>query len=61
MDKINHLIGFIIEDVKYNREEFYYLGVGNPKREIIPNFFKGYIDGFAQWDKVLTERDFLDR
>ena len=45
---------------KYNTKEYYYLGVGNPSREIIPNFFKGYIDGFAQWDKVLTNNEILD-
>jgi len=41
----------------YNREKFYYLGVGSPEREKIPNFFKGYIDSFAQWDKVLESEE----
>lgn len=45
---------------KYNTKEYYYLGVGDPNREIISNFFKGYIDGFAQWDKVLTNDEILD-
>ena len=45
---------------KYNTKEYYYLGVGDPNREIIPNFFKGYIDGFAQWDKVLNDNEILD-
>lgn len=45
---------------KYNTKDYYYLGVGEPTRDIIPNFFKGYIDSFAQWDKVLTDNEILD-
>ena len=45
---------------KYNTKEYYYLGVGDPNREIIPNFFKGFIDSFAQWDKVLSDNEILD-
>lgn len=41
----------------YFKQEFIYLGVGDPNREIIPNFFKGYIDSYAQWDKVLTDNE----
>ena len=44
----------------YNRQKFYYLGVGDPNREKIPNFFKGYIDSFAQWDKVLSDDEIWD-
>lgn len=44
----------------YIKNDYYYLGVGNPDREKIPNFFKGYIDGFAQWDKVLTDDEIYD-
>jgi hypothetical protein len=44
----------------YNTKEYYYLGVGNPEREKIPNFFKGYIDSFAQWDKVLSDIEIYD-
>lgn len=44
----------------YNREKFYYLGVGSPEREKIPNFFKGYIDSFAQWDDILTDDEIWD-
>lgn len=39
----------------YHKEEHYYLGVGNPNREEIPNFFKGYINSFAQWNTPLSE------
>lgn len=42
---------------KYNTQPYFYLGVGDPNREGIPNFFKGYIDGFAQWDKVLSDSE----
>ena len=42
---------------KYNTKPYFYLGVGDPNREVIPNFFKGYIDGFAQWDKVLNDSE----
>jgi len=45
---------------KYNTKEYYYLGVGDPNREIIPNFFKGFIDEFAQWDKVLSDDEIWD-
>lgn len=45
---------------KYNTQPYFYLGVGNPNREKIPNFFKGYIDGFAQWDSVLTDNQVLE-
>lgn len=44
----------------YNRQKYYYLGVGDPNREKIPNFFKGYIDSFAQWDKVLSDYEIWD-
>jgi hypothetical protein len=41
----------------YTKNKFYYLGVGNPERDIIPNFFKGYIDSFAQWDTALSDKE----
>lgn len=40
---------------KYRKEEHFYLGVGNPNREIIPNWFSGYFEYFAYYDKVLDE------
>jgi hypothetical protein len=43
----------------YNKQSFYYIGVGDPNREKIPNYFKGYIDVFAQWNTVLTHNEVL--
>ena len=40
---------------KYKIEPYFYLGVGNPKRDIIPNYFKGHIDTFAYYDNILTD------
>lgn len=42
---------------RYNTQPYFYLGVGDPNREKIPNFFKGYIDTFAQWDRVLSDTE----
>ena len=39
----------------YNKQEFYYIGVGDPNREEIPNFFKGYVNSFAHWNTLLSE------
>ena len=39
----------------YKKEPHFYLGVGKPDRELIPNFFKGYIDTFAYYDEVLSD------
>jgi hypothetical protein len=44
----------------YFKQNFYYLGVGNPDREKIPNFFKGYIDSYAQWDTILNDNEIWD-
>lgn len=44
----------------YNKQDFYYLGVGDPNRKDIPNFFKGYIDVFAQWDTILSDSEIYD-
>jgi len=41
----------------YRKEEFMYLGVGNPNREIIPNWFKGYFEYFAYYDRILTDTE----
>lgn len=41
----------------YTKEEYYYLGVGDPKRKKIPNFFRGYINSFAHWDTLLSEEE----
>jgi hypothetical protein len=40
---------------RYNLEPNFYLGIGNPNREIIPNYFKGTIDSFAYYNEMLSE------
>lgn len=45
---------------KYRTEPNLYLGVGKPDREIIPNFFKGYIDSFAIYDTLLTDDEIFE-
>jgi hypothetical protein len=44
----------------YRKEKKFYLGVGNPKREIIPNFFRGTISNFAYFDTILNENEIYD-
>jgi hypothetical protein len=39
----------------YKKEKNFYLGVGRPDRETIPNFFRGTIDSFAYYDEILNE------
>lgn len=41
---------------KYNAEPFLYLGAADPNRKDKPKFFKGHIDNFTVFNKVL-ERD----
>lgn len=41
----------------YSRNAEFYLGVGNPDREIIPNFLKGTISSFAYYDTNLSEKE----
>ena len=43
----------------YNKESKFYLGVGKPDRETIPNFFKGTIDSFAYYDDILSEDEII--
>lgn len=45
---------------KYQLSPYFYLGVGDPDREIIPNYFKGYIDSFAYFDNLLNDREIYD-
>lgn len=45
---------------KYQSSPYFYLGVGDPNREIIPNFFKGYIDSFAYFDKILSKDEIFE-
>ena len=42
------------------QEEYFYLGVGKPDREVIPNFFKGHIDSFAYFNKVLNNDEIVE-
>jgi hypothetical protein len=44
----------------YRKEKKFYLGAGNPNREIIPNFFKGTISNFAYFDTILNENEIYD-
>jgi hypothetical protein len=37
----------------YRKEKFFYLGVGKPDRELIPNYYIGHIDSFAYFDSIL--------
>jgi hypothetical protein len=41
----------------YRKEKKFYLGAGKPRREKIPNLFKGMIDSFAYYDEILTEEE----
>lgn len=41
----------------YRKEPKFYLGVGKPDRDLIPNYFRGYIDEFAYYDEILTEEN----
>lgn len=45
---------------KYKNKPYFYLGVGDPDRLVIPNFFKGYIDEFAYFDKILNDDEIFD-
>jgi hypothetical protein len=42
---------------KYRKEPYFYIGVGNPNREKIPNWFKGTFDYFAYYNKNLSESE----
>jgi len=42
---------------KYNAEPYLYLGTGDPNRKEHPKFFKGYIDSFNVFDKILTRSE----
>ena len=41
----------------YRKEPYFYLGVGNPNREVIPNHFVGYFESFAYFDEILSEEE----
>jgi len=42
---------------QYNKEPFFYLGVGDPNREHNPKYFKGYIDYFITFSDVIEEKE----
>lgn len=44
----------------YKKEPNFYLGVGNPKRDLIPNYFIGYFESFAYFDSLLEEKEILE-
>ena len=44
----------------YRNKPNFYLGVGNPDREIIPNYFKGFVDSFAYYDTLLSNTQIKD-
>lgn len=41
----------------YRKEPYFYLGVGNPKREVKPNYLKGVISSFSYYDEILSEEE----
>ena len=44
----------------YRKEPYFYLGVGNPNRKVIPNYFIGYFESFAYFDEVLDESEIIE-
>jgi hypothetical protein len=42
---------------EYKKEEYFYLGVGKPERDIIPNWFNGYFKSFAYYDGLLSKEE----
>lgn len=39
----------------YRNKPNFFIGVGDPDREIIPNYFKGLMDSFAYYDTLLSD------
>lgn len=56
--KIGDVTSF--EKLIKQRDSFFYLGAGNPKRLDNENFFKGYIDKFMVFDGVLTDEEIFN-
>lgn len=44
----------------YRKEPNFYLGAANPNREEKQNYFKGYFDEFAYFDKLLDQKEISD-
>jgi hypothetical protein len=47
-------------NTKYKKEPFFYIGVGNPNRETIPNWFRGYFEYFTYHNSALQESELLE-
>jgi hypothetical protein len=45
---------------QYNKEPYFYLGVGNPNRKDDEKYFTGYINSFGIYNEVLTEDQISD-
>jgi len=45
---------------RYNTEPYFYLGVGDPTRKLKQKWFKGTIDEFAAFDRILSEEEIRD-
>ena len=41
--------------MNYVKQEYFYLGAGDPNREDSPNYFKGYIDKFIVFNEILND------
>lgn len=44
----------------YKKMEEFYLGVGNPERDGIPNYFNGTLVSFAYYDDILNDDEILE-
>jgi hypothetical protein len=47
-------------NTRYRKESKFYIGVGNPEREIIPNWFKGTFEYFGYYNKALNNDEIKD-
>lgn len=47
-------------NTRYRKESKFYIGVGNPQREIIPNWFKGTFEYFGYYNKALNNNEIKD-
>ncbi len=43
--------------IDYKVADDFYIGVGDPKRAKIPNFFKGYFKSFCYFDEILSDNE----
>ena len=58
------LVGESEEISKFNKEyktqEHFYIGVGNPTSDVIPNWFNGSFEYFAYYDTKLSEDEIIE-